>query len=151
MRTLTQASEPWSARDVAFILGYADYCIHYDINYPKTVSGELSKISSKSRSSSSIDAKLYRILQDARTTTQKFRRQGVACLELSSIKSDVRTELDRMREEWALPPLPIGADATERNPWPAAAHEDPRADTSDTIVSAVSKDSYVDLRPCRKA
>lgn len=107
--SISRASKaPWTPREIAFIIGFADYCIHRNLKYQNTVVAELHKFSPRTLSYNTIANKLYRVLKTygiTKVSMLELRDQGTGRIDFTLIPSDVRTELDGWRETWGLPPL----------------------------------------------
>ncbi|KAF3050450.1 hypothetical protein E8E11_009715 [Didymella keratinophila] len=98
----------WTARETAFIIGFADYCIHHGWDYQKEVAVELRKFSSRTPASSTVLNKLSRVLKKYGITNVSvldLRTEGTGRIDFTLIPSDVRAELDGWREEWGFSPL----------------------------------------------
>jgi hypothetical protein len=112
--TITKA-RPYTTTEVAFIIGYTDYCNHHGVDYKKTVVDEMGKITKKTVSYGGLIRKLSRLLESysvSNPSMNKFKRQGTGYLNISAIPSDVRAEIDRMRLEWGF--LPLGVELQHR-------------------------------------
>ena len=93
----------WTTREVAFIIGYADHCIHYGLDYADTVTHELFRVSSRDVTWNTVRGRVERVfrgfgVQDP--SIQQFMNQGTAYLDLAAIPSDVFQELNQLRKEW---------------------------------------------------
>jgi hypothetical protein len=98
----------WTAREVAFIIGFADYCIHHNCKYQDSVANELRKFSPRATNCNTVLNKLSRILKSygiTNVSSAELRAQGTGRIDITPIPSDVRTELDGWREDWGFPPL----------------------------------------------
>jgi hypothetical protein len=98
----------WTAREVAFIIGFADYCIHHNLKYQNTVENELQKSSSRGINYTNVTNKLSRISKSNGITNISLPEhiaQGTDRIDITSIPADVRAELDGWREEWGFPLL----------------------------------------------
>lgn len=112
MSTSSTYRMAWTAREVAFIIGFADYCIHHDWKYQDRVAPELQKFSTRKADYKTVKNKLSRVFKNYGITNvslPEFRAQGTGRIDLTLIPADIRAELDGWREKWGFPPL--GANA----------------------------------------
>ncbi|KAJ4381669.1 hypothetical protein N0V86_003033 [Didymella sp. IMI 355093] len=129
MATLNYSKKPWTAQEIAFILGYADLCIHRGFDYPATVADELRRLSSRNITSSSICRKLERTLKSYginEPSAYDLINRGMDYVGVKVLPVEVRSELDGMRQEWGFSPL-----STDK--------EDPETPTSNVSNGAVDK------------
>lgn len=107
MSTQSRSSKSYTPRDVAFIIGYADYCIHYKQDYTATVAIELHKATGRQSTWNGVKAKLCSILKSYnrgdKHLVKAFIIQGIDYIDIDAIPSDVRTQLDNILEDWRLP------------------------------------------------
>ncbi|KAF1363128.1 hypothetical protein EJ07DRAFT_173825 [Lizonia empirigonia] len=106
MSTEPRSSKPYTPREVAFIIGYADYCIHYKENYTATVAIELGKATARPLTWLSVRSKLSSILKSYnsvdKSSVKAFITQGIDYIDIDAIPSDIRTQLDNILEDWGL-------------------------------------------------
>lgn len=97
-------STSYTDEEVAFIIFYADYCLHSGAEYKKTLATELEKVSGRSRSWSALRTKIKSIVgQYGKIATQTpagFIEQGTACLNMDELPADVVDEILSQRAEW---------------------------------------------------
>lgn len=134
MSTFAQPKKPWTANEIACIIGYADYCMRHDLDYSATVAAELSKISPRSITWNTVQSKLRRTFISygiASPSVSGFISQGATYLNVTAIPSDVRTALDIKRHQWGLSPL--HANTTASGPSAAAVDEGGSVPSDSTV------------------
>lgn len=80
MSSFVNLKKPWTADEIASLLGLADYCIHYDLDYCTEVSDELKERTSRTSWKSTV-GKLYRVLESygvIKPSLSEFKQQGSA-------------------------------------------------------------------------
>ena len=100
----------YTATEEAFLLGYADYCIHHGLNYSATVAEEFHKVHPRTGTWNVFGNKLNRLLTSygiIKPSMDEFRRRGTAYINLANMPLEVRRELDAVRHQWGL-----GAETT---------------------------------------
>lgn len=132
----------YSPTEVAFIIGYADYCIHHGLDYSATIESEFIKISLRRASWANVQNKLGRLLKEygvSNPSVSAFRTKGSRYVGIANIPLKVHEELNRLRSSWGLTPL--NAKPTNAQALTATVTTDQEASSSDKTVS-VNEPSY---------
>ncbi|XPS69480.1 hypothetical protein M3J07_001739 [Ascochyta lentis] len=134
-------SKAYSATETAFLIGYADYCIYHDRDYPKTVAREFHKMFTRKVPWDNLRSKLVRLLRGcgiSKPSVLAFAKLGTGYLDMAVIPSNIRTELEKMRREWDLP-APDSQITVSGSPAPIAGL-DHRASPSESTKSFSSQE-----------
>ncbi|KAJ8115704.1 hypothetical protein OPT61_g2703 [Boeremia exigua] len=114
----THTKIQWTDAEIAFIIGYADYCIDYNIDYAATVVNELRKRSPRPATWSTIQCKLKRTFTSSlgfKLSVKEFINQGTDYL---AIPPNISRELIELHREWDMLP-----SAVEDTPEPIRDNE----------------------------
>jgi len=106
---------PWTEKELAFVLNFADRCLQKKQAYRATVADALSKYGKKTRTAAGIEDKMRRILGEYSDNGYVgFIKNGTRCLNLRSLPATLFAEMQQQRKRWGLSELD-GEDQSENS------------------------------------
>jgi hypothetical protein len=98
----------WETTEIAFILAWADYCLHYDLDYKDTIGNRLSEVPrtyGRRRTGvtwSAVYSKLRYLLGEK---VSVFLKTGTKSISLSELDNSWVEEMNKQRSTWNFGPL----------------------------------------------
>lgn len=113
----TGSSGPWTLRETALLLNYADQCLRDRKNYKTTIGKRLFDVSRRTTTWGAIEGRLYRALKKFtnKPSGKDFLHSGTSCLDLSQPSDEVKDLLAEMNRQRSYLNLPTLDEATSKS------------------------------------